>query len=76
MCGDRLLPLMARHAERITRCPPKLSLSTMTDDCLRLARQMIEAVTVARDISAEEMTAVIGAPWLKDWPPLPNLDDL
>jgi hypothetical protein len=52
-------------------------LSTWTnDDSLRLARLMIETVTVARDISAEEMTAAINAPWLEHWPPLPTLDEL
>ena len=45
-------------------------LSTWTNDhYLRLARQMIEAVTVARDISAEEMTAAINAPPRHPWRP-------
>jgi hypothetical protein len=30
LCRDRLLPLLARHAEEFTRCPPKLSLSMMS----------------------------------------------
>jgi hypothetical protein len=51
-------------------------LSTWTNDYLRLARQMIETVAVARNISAEEMTAAINAPRPKDWPPVPTLDDL
>jgi hypothetical protein len=50
-------------------------LTWTNDDYLRLARHLIETVKVARDISAEEMTVAINAPWPKDWPPLPTLDE-
>ena len=46
------------------------------DDWLEFARHMIKTVEVARDISAEEATAAMNAPWPKDWPPLPSIDEL
>jgi hypothetical protein len=46
------------------------------DDWLEFARHMIKTVEVARDISAEEATAAIHAPWPKDWPLLPKFDEL
>ena len=36
LCRDRLLPQLARHAEKFTRCPPKLSLSMMSRNLRRL----------------------------------------
>ena len=40
------------------------------------ARHTIKCVEIARDISAEEATAAMNAPWPKDWPPLPKFDEL
>ena len=36
MCRDRLLPQLARHAEKFTRCPPELSLSMTSRNLRRL----------------------------------------
>jgi hypothetical protein len=37
---------------------------------------MIKTVEVARDLSAENSAKALSAPWPKDWPPLPSLDEL
>jgi hypothetical protein len=37
---------------------------------------MIKCAELVRDISAEEATAAMNAPWPKDWPPPPTLDEL
>jgi hypothetical protein len=50
-------------------------LSTWTnDDWLRLARHMIKAVEIARDIPAEEMAKAMNEP--RTGPPLPTFDEL
>ena len=46
------------------------------EDWLEFARHTIKCVEIARDISAEEATAAMNAPWPKDWPPLPKFDEL
>jgi hypothetical protein len=51
------------------------NLSTWTnDDWLTLARHMIQAVEIARDISAEEMAKAMNAPWTG--PTQPTFDEL
>ena len=45
----------------------------INDDWLEFARHMIKCVEVARDISAEEATAAMNAPWPRNWPPLPRI---
>ena len=44
------------------------------DDWLTLARHMIQAVEIARDISAEEIAKAMNGPWFG--PPLLTFDEL
>jgi hypothetical protein len=67
---SRRLPREQIVANELAANLSNADLSTWTnDDYLRLAHQIIETVTAARDISAEEMAAAINAPPRHPWRP-------